>query len=317
MLAWVPVSAIADVAAGVAAYRLRDFAGAFMAFQEAAKRDDVHALNYLGIMYAEGLGTPRNDTQAAIMFSKASLLGFPEAMANLARMHAAGRGGPQDNKAALSAYRAAARSGFQPAIVRMAEIYENGELGEAPDAALAREWRARLPLPPSPTADAAPAREAATVAAETPPPAPDESPDMAALAREARVQLPLQQKTAVADSAEPQAAAIAQNTIESVVVNKQFSHILIRVRTGTPLSEIPTGFILSDPARIVFDFLQTATDLGRFHDAGDGTLSAVDFIPVGDRVRLVLILRNSMNYDAKLDGRNLLITLTSDGGASR
>lgn len=315
MLAWVPVSAIADVAAGVAAYRLRDFAGAFMAFQEAAKRDDVRALNYLGIMYAEGLGTPRNDTQAAIMFSKASLLGFPEAMANLARMHAAGRGGPQDNKAALSAYRAAARSGFQPAIVRMAELYENGELGEAPDAALAREWRARLPVPPKPTADAAPAPEAATVAAATPPPAPDESPDMAALAREARAQLQLRQKTAVAESAAHQAAAIAQNTIESVVVNKQFDQILIRVRTVSPLTAIPTSFILSDPARIIFDFLQTATSLGRLHDAGEGALSAVDFIPAGDRVRLVLILRNSMNYDATLDGQNLLITLRPDGGA--
>src|ERR1019366_6245787 len=95
-------------------------------------------------MYAEGLGTLRDDYQAADLFYRAAILGYPEAMANLARMYAAGRGGRHDNKAAVSLYRAAAKAGFQPAIMRMAEIYESGELGEAPDAALAREWRARL-----------------------------------------------------------------------------------------------------------------------------------------------------------------------------
>ena len=134
----------ADVEAGIAAYQGGDFVGALTEFQEAAKHDDVRALNYLGIMYAEGLGTQRDDYQAADMFSKAAILGYPEAMANQARMYALGRGGPQDNEAAVSAYWAAAKAGFQPAIIRMAEIYENGELGETPNAALAREWRARL-----------------------------------------------------------------------------------------------------------------------------------------------------------------------------
>jgi len=134
----------ADVAAGIAAYQGGDFVAALKEFREAAKHDDVHALNYLGIMYAEGLGTPRDDKRAADMFYIAETLGYPEAMANLARMYAEGRGVRQDNNAALSSYRAAAKAGFKPAIIRMAEIYEKGELGEAPNAALAREWRARL-----------------------------------------------------------------------------------------------------------------------------------------------------------------------------
>jgi AMIN domain/Sel1 repeat len=138
------VQAEADVAAGIAAYKGGDFVVALREFQEAAKHDDVHALNYLGIMYAEGLGTPRDDKRAADMFYIAEVLGYPEAMANLARMYAEGRGVPQDNKGAVSLYRAAAKAGFKPAIIRMAEIYEKGELGEVPNAALAREWRARL-----------------------------------------------------------------------------------------------------------------------------------------------------------------------------
>ena len=134
----------ADVEAGIAAYQGGDFVVALREFQEAAKHDDVHALNYLGIMYAEGLGTQRDDKRAADMFYIAQTLGYPEATANLARMYAEGLGVRQDNKAALSSYRAAAKAGFKPAIIRMAEIYEKGELGEAPNAALAREWRARL-----------------------------------------------------------------------------------------------------------------------------------------------------------------------------
>src|SRR5487761_2043570 len=134
----------ADVESGIAAYQAGDFADALMEFQRAAKHDDVHALNYLGIMYEQGLGTQRDYKRAAAMFYIAAILGYPEATANLARMYAEGLGVRQDNKAALSSYRAAARAGFAPAITRMAEIYENGELGEAPNAALARKWRARL-----------------------------------------------------------------------------------------------------------------------------------------------------------------------------
>src|SRR5665811_2336176 len=91
----------ADVAAGVAAYREGDFIAALREFQEAAKHDDVRALNFLGIMYAEGMGTLRDDYRAADMFYTAAVLGFPEAMVNLARMYAAGRGGLQDKKACL------------------------------------------------------------------------------------------------------------------------------------------------------------------------------------------------------------------------
>lgn len=143
----------ADVEAGIAAYNGGDFVVALREFREAAKHDDVQALNYLGIMYAEGLGAPRDDNRAADMFYIAQTLGYPEAMANLARMYAEGRGVRQDNKAAVSSYRAAAKAGFKPAIIRMAEIYEKGELGEAPNAALARAWRARLQGRKAPSGD--------------------------------------------------------------------------------------------------------------------------------------------------------------------
>ena len=104
----------ADVAAGIAAYQGGDFAVALREFQQAAKHDDVHALNYLGIMYAEGLGTQRDYKRAADMFYIAQTLGYPEATANLARMYAEGLGVRQDNKAALWSYRAAAKPDSSP-----------------------------------------------------------------------------------------------------------------------------------------------------------------------------------------------------------
>ena len=157
------VLAKADYEAGIVAYKAGDFVVALREFQEAAKHDDVHALNYLGIMYAEGLGTPRDDKRAADMFYIAEILGYPEAMANLARMYAEGRGVRQDNKAAVSSYRAAANAGFQPAIIRMVEIYEKGELGEAPSAALARKWRARLRGRKTQTRESSRRKQAASV----------------------------------------------------------------------------------------------------------------------------------------------------------
>ena len=252
----------ADVEAGTAAYQRGDYVAALREFQEAAKRDDVRALNHLGIMHAEGLGTTRDDNRAADLFFKAAILGYPEAMANLARMYATGRGGRQDNKAAISAYRAAAKAGFQPAIVRMAEIYENGELGEAPDAVLAREWRARLQVQPT------------------------------------------------RDSSPLEGSAPAQTVIETVAVAQQPGRILVRVRTNAPLSGPPASFAVADPPRIAFDFPNTVTSLGRsFDDLGEGDLRSIDVVQVNARTRMVLTLRNTMKHDAKLDGRDLLITL--------
>jgi TPR repeat protein len=261
----------ADVAAGIAAYQGGDFVAALREFQEAAKHDDIRALNFLGIMHAEGLGTLRDDRQATDMFYKAAILGYPEAMVNLARMYAAGRGGQQDKNAPVSLYRAAAKAGFQPAIIRMAEIYENGEFGEAPDAVLAREWRARLQG----------------------------------------------QQTQAGDSSRLEGSAPVQNTIEAVAVSQQVGQILIRVSTTVPLAGPPTSFTVANPPRIAFDFPNIVIGRGNARlDIGEGDLRLINVVQVNDRTRMVLTLRKIMQHDAKVDGRDLLITLTSTGRAS-
>lgn len=292
----------ADVAAGVAAYLQQDYAAALRQFEAAAKQDDARALNYLGIMHADGIGTARDDGQAATLFSKAALLGLPEAMANLARLHAEGRGVPRDPGAAVAAYRGAARAGFPPAIERMAEIYEKGELGESPNPALAREWRARL---------AAPSTASRTVA--IPPPAPARTPPpatpAATTARTPQVTAAAP-ATTVPPSAPPVQSAPLPNAIDAVAVTLQPRQILIRVRTRLPLASPPFGFGVTAPPRIAFDFPQTETSLGRHHPVGEQALQAMEFIQGGERTRMVLILREAMQHRMALEGRDLLITLS-------
>ena len=299
-------------------------------FQDAAKNDNVQALNYLGIMYAEGIGAARDDSEAAAMFAKAAMLGFPEAMSNLARMHALGRGVPQDNRIALETYRAAARTGFEPAIRRMIEIYEQGGLGEAPNAALAQEWRAQSTEywhPVSPAASAPLAARA--LAAEVSPPRPlPPPPDMAlvetipaepvAVARDDKSAavatpqpVPQEPPAAIAAPAPP-----PTNTIEAIAVTVETGRVLIRVRSASPLTAAPAEFVVAVPPRIVFDFPHTVTGLGRHNEVGEGDLQSVDVIEGEGRTRMILILRNRMQHEMKLNHNELLITLNtaSPGG---
>lgn len=288
-------------------------------FQDAAKKDNVQALNYLGIMYAEGIGTARDDNEAAALFGKAAMLGFPEAMSNLARMHALGRGVPQDNKIALDTYRAAARTGFEPAIQRMIEIYEQGGLGEAPNAALAQEWRAQSSEYRQPVKPSAAAPPAAEVRTTRPLPPPAETPPVEAMPAEPVAVAP-DDRTATVATAQPapqEAPAVIAapappppNTIEAIAVTVETGRVLIRVRSAAPLTAAPAEFVVTAPPRIVLDFPHTVTGLGRHHEVGEGDLQSVDVIEGDSRTRLVLFLRNRMRHEMQLDHNELLITLT-------
>ncbi|MBI3524361.1 MAG: SEL1-like repeat protein [Betaproteobacteria bacterium] len=146
-LALVSYGAVADVDGGIAAYSRGDYPAAFSEFSVAASQDYPFAQNMLGTMYARGQGVAQNYELALDWFSRAQVLGSPEAMANLAnlaKMYAEGLGVPQNNTIALQYFRDAALDGFQPAILRMAEIYEKGELGVTPDMTISLGWRARL-----------------------------------------------------------------------------------------------------------------------------------------------------------------------------
>jgi type IV pilus assembly protein PilQ len=103
----------------------------------------------------------------------------------------------------------------------------------------------------------------------------------------------------------------AQNAIENFTVSQQGAQIVVRVTTKAPLTTPPASFTVANPARIAFDFPNTANALGKTtQDVSQGDLRSMNLVQVGDRTRMVLNLRNMVQHDAKVDGRNILITLT-------
>ena len=106
-------------------------------------------------------------------------------------------------------------------------------------------------------------------------------------------------------------AALAQNSIEAFDVSQQGGQVLVRLTMKQPIAAAPASFTIASPARIAFDFPSTANNLGRTsQEIGERDLRSMNLVQVGDRTRMVLNLRNMVQYDAKVDGRTIMIALT-------
>ena len=108
-------------------------------------------------------------------------------------------------------------------------------------------------------------------------------------------------------------AVFAQaNSIESFDVTQQGSNVVVRITTKEPLKSAPPSFTVANPARIVFDFAATSNALGRnAQDVGQGELRSMNMVQGADRTRLVLNLRRSVSHQVALDGKNIVVTLSS------
>jgi type IV pilus assembly protein PilQ len=110
--------------------------------------------------------------------------------------------------------------------------------------------------------------------------------------------------------AEPAAAAATANSIEAFNVTQQAGNVVLKITLKRPLTSPPAGFSVANPSRIALDFPNTSNALGHTsQQINEGDLRSVNLVQVGDRTRVVLNLRQSLSYDAQIDGRNLLITL--------
>jgi type IV pilus assembly protein PilQ len=112
-------------------------------------------------------------------------------------------------------------------------------------------------------------------------------------------------------------AAFAQaNSIEAFDVAQQGGNIVVRITTKEPLKSAPPSFTVANPARIVFDFADTTNALGRnAQDVAQGELRSMNLVQGADRTRMVLNLRRSVAHQVTLDGKNIMITLSSAAGA--
>jgi type IV pilus assembly protein PilQ len=116
--------------------------------------------------------------------------------------------------------------------------------------------------------------------------------------------------------AAPLADVNAQNVIESIASTQQGPKVVLRVTMKETLEAVPANFSVSQPARIAFDFPQTINATGRpSQEMNRGDLRSVTLAQVGNRTRLVLNLTSLPIYEAKVDGRHLVIELAPNPAA--
>lgn len=103
----------------------------------------------------------------------------------------------------------------------------------------------------------------------------------------------------------------AANRIEALEVAEQGGSIFIRIAMKEALAAPPASFSVANPARIAFDFPSTANALGRsVQTIEQGDLRSANIVQAGDRTRLVLNLLKMTPYETRVDGRNVIISLT-------
>src|SRR3954470_6836858 len=101
------------------------------------------------------------------------------------------------------------------------------------------------------------------------------------------------------------------NAIEGFEVVQQGGKTIVRITTKEPLRSAPPNFAVANPARIAFDFANTANGLGRSsQDISQGELRSMNVVQGAERTRLVLNLRRPVPHETALDGRSVVITLS-------
>lgn len=105
------------------------------------------------------------------------------------------------------------------------------------------------------------------------------------------------------------------NAVQSVdAVTLPGGKVMVRVNLKTPLLATPAGFTVGNPPRIALDLPDTSNALGKNTvEANQGPLSSVNVVQAGTRTRLVLNLDKSVEYEAKIDGKSLLVSLGDVG----
>ncbi|WP_435750247.1 type IV pilus secretin PilQ [Thauera sp. AutoDN2] len=104
---------------------------------------------------------------------------------------------------------------------------------------------------------------------------------------------------------------VLANQIEGFEVAEQGGTVYVRMTLREPLSAPPPSFSVANPARIAFDFSGTGNALGRnTQSIEQGDLRSANIVQVGDRTRVVLNLVKMSPYEARVQGRDLIIAIS-------
>ncbi len=116
-----------NFAAGIAAYQANNLPLAFQEFQAAAKKGHADSQFNLGLMYEQGIGVGRNETQAVAWYEKSATQGNSAAQFNLGVLYENGRGTKVDFARANKWYRSASVQGDPLAIGNLGMLYIRGD----------------------------------------------------------------------------------------------------------------------------------------------------------------------------------------------
>jgi TPR repeat protein len=106
----------------------KDYAQAFKLVKATAEQGHVGAQSDLGVMYADGRGVAKNESEAVIWFRRAAEKDHAGAQYNLGMMYEKGRGVVRDPDEAVVWYQKAAALGVVPAQYSLGvALYANGE----------------------------------------------------------------------------------------------------------------------------------------------------------------------------------------------
>lgn len=112
-------------------------------------------------------------------------------------------------------------------------------------------------------------------------------------------------------------SAWAQITIDSIGISQQGADIIVKLTTSQPLSAVPASFSVANPPRIAFDLPGVTNALGvNMKTVSEGDLRSINVVEAGNRTRVVLNLKKNRQSSARIDGKNVYITLEGATGQS-
>ncbi|MDO8958169.1 MAG: type IV pilus secretin PilQ [Rhodocyclaceae bacterium] len=110
---------------------------------------------------------------------------------------------------------------------------------------------------------------------------------------------------------------VKPNVIENLAVSKAGGNTILKIGLQQALTATPANFVIANPARIVFDFPATENGLGYSNKViNEGGLRSFSLVQAGDRSRLVLNLDKTSRFEARPEGKFLLITLQDEGATA-
>lgn len=113
-------------------------------------------------------------------------------------------------------------------------------------------------------------------------------------------------------------SAYAGNAITSVEpTSLPGGKIMVKVNLKEALANTPAGFTVANPARIALDLPDTGNSVGRnMVEANLGPLQSINVVQAGSRTRLVLNLSKPVEYETRIDGKSLIISLNETTGVA-